>query len=93
MFASDAYLPKASPRPDPHRDYGIRIASNKVGPEALVFGGHSVDYGVRVPLAIVHADPNASARASFASADVPDVQSSAKKRGGKQIRRANISNR
>jgi hypothetical protein len=93
MFASDAYLPKADQRPAPYRDYGIRIASKKVGPEAVVFSGHSVDYGVRIPLAIVDADPNALARPSFASADAEDVQSSAKKRGGKRIRHANTPNR
>jgi hypothetical protein len=86
MFAGDAYLPKAAPRPDPARDHGIRIASKKVGPEAVVFSGQSVDYGVQVPLAIVHADQNASTRQSFASADVPDVQSSAKKRPGNRTR-------
>ena len=84
MFVGDAYLPKAAPRPDPPGDYGIRIASKKVGPEAVVFSGHSVDYGVQVPLAIAHVDLNASARSSFASVDVTDVESSAKKRTGKR---------
>jgi hypothetical protein len=92
MFAGDAYLPKAGPRPDSHRDYGIRIASKKVGPEAVVFSGH-VDYGVRVPLAIVDGDPNARARPSFASADAADVQSSAKKRGGKRTGPVSTPNR
>ena len=86
MFAGDAYLPKAGARPDPSRDHGIKIASKKVGPEALVFSGHSVDYGIRIPLAIVQIDPTAGAKQSVASADVQDVQSSSKKRAGKRTR-------
>ena len=76
LFASDAYLPKSAPRPEPARDYDIRIVSKKVGPEAVTFSGNSVDYGVRIPVIVAQGD-----RApSFASADVMDMQSSAKKR-------------
>lgn len=77
MFVSDAYLPKSAPQPAPPSDYGIRIASKKVGPEAVTFSGNAVDYGVRIPVVIAQADRTQS---SFASADVADVQSSAKKR-------------
>ena len=86
MFACDAYLPKPTLRADPARDHGIRITSEKVGPEAVVFSGHSMDYGVQVPLATAQADPNERARRSFASADDPDVESSAKKRVGNRTR-------
>ena len=45
LFAADAYLPRMPERSEPVRAYGIRIASERKGPEAITFRGPSVDYG------------------------------------------------
>lgn len=83
MFAIDVEPPAVAPPADPPADYGIRIVSKKVGPEAEIFSGQSVDYGVRFPLEIVDGERSGAMRASAASAALVDVQASAKKRTGK----------
>jgi hypothetical protein len=53
LFAADSWLPKPEARPELPRNYDIRIAAKRTGPEAVTFAGHAVNYGPAPAMEIV----------------------------------------
>lgn len=84
LFVADSYLPKPAERHEAQRSYTIRVASDRVGPEAVTFSGNPVHFAVADAVAVAPTAANASpepsksprdAMAQLASAsDTPAVE-------------------
>ena len=68
LFVADSYLPKPVERHEAQRLYNIRIAADRVGPEAITFSGDPVRFAVADD---VSADASPVANASPASSRSP----------------------
>jgi hypothetical protein len=76
LLAVDAQLPRSEPGPERPFHANIRIKSLAKGPEAVVFSGPTVDYGVRPSFEVADlsaraADPKREALAHAAPVELP----------------------
>jgi hypothetical protein len=77
LFAADSYLPKPIARHEAPRSYTIRVASDRVGPEAVTFSGNPVHFTVADTVAAAPQVANASPEPSKSPRDAMAQMASA----------------
>lgn len=69
LFVADSYLPKPAERHEAQRSYTIRVASDRVGPEAVTFSGNPVHFAVADAVTVAPQVANASPEPSKSPRD------------------------
>lgn len=79
LFVADSTLPKPAERHQAQRSYTIRVASDRVGPEAVTFSGNPVHFTVADAVAVAPPVANALPEPSKSPRDAMAQLTSASK--------------
>ncbi|MEZ5764357.1 MAG: hypothetical protein R3D69_08975 [Xanthobacteraceae bacterium] len=69
LFVADSTLPKSAERQEAPRFYNIRIAADRVGPEAVTFSGNPVHFAIAEAVATAPTLANVSPESSKSPRD------------------------
>lgn len=79
LFVADSTLPKPAERREAQRSYTIRVASDRVGPEAVTFSGNPVHFTVAEAVVAAPTAENATQPSSGSPRDAMAQLTSASK--------------